>query len=520
MRFLVHQLLEKSFNERSERTAILQGGRCFTYADVQRLSLQFEQHFENLGLKKGDHIGLVSRVRFEVIACMIAALRRGLVYIPLNIHAPASWIEKVAEAANIRHFIVDPPFVDRIEQIHSEKPNVVTVLGNVFGYAQDISYVANLEKTVLPAVNNLADDLAYILYTSGSTGHPKGIMLTHRNAVTFIEWMCLEFKVNESDRILSRAPLQFDLSVFDIFSTFSSGGTLVIADLEKDHSAEDVVELMRAQEITIVYTVPSAYISFLTRGRLERGIPTLRTLLYAGEPFPTPYLRRVMECLPGTMVSNIYGPTETNIVTYYHMHAPPQGDEAVPIGKVVMDTEAYIVDENLKLVADGEVGEILIRGGTVFVGYFNDAELTSKRLIQSPFHKYPTLLCRTGDYGRRLADGNIAYHGRMDNMVKTRGYRVEIGEVEAAISAFQGVDEVAVVTQPHEKYGNTLHAFIAFSNDGQSGQNVDGLKQFVETKIPNYMVPFDFIAMDVLPKTATGKVDRVRLKEILQRKVS
>jgi amino acid adenylation domain-containing protein len=515
MKFLINHVIEENLKNSTDAIAIQQGKETYTYGDVQNLANKFVLHFQSLGLKKGDNIGLVSRVRFETIAAMIAALRCGVIYIPLNIHAPASWIENVVRVAQIKHLIVDPQFSAKVITAQMDKADFVTMLDENYKLGFNLNDIRNFEGNPRLNENILADDIAYILYTSGSTGNPKGIMLTHRNAVTFIEWMKIEFKVTTTDRIFSRAPLQFDLSVFDIFSTFSAGATLVIADLKKELSTDESVTLMRDEKITIVYTVPSAYISYLTKGGLERGIPSLRALLYAGEPFPTPYLRRVMQCLPETIVSNIYGPTETNIVTYFHLRVPPQSDEPIPIGKTVFDTEAYIVDENLNLVKDGTMGEILIRGGTVFVGYFNDAELTAKKLILSPFHKYPTYLCRTGDYGRRLADGNIAYHGRMDNMVKTRGYRVEIGEIESAISSYDGVDEVAVIAKHHEKYGNTLHAFISFS---KSSGNIDLLIEYIKTKIPSYMVPFEFVKLDVLPKTSTGKVDRVGLTETLKRK--
>jgi amino acid adenylation domain-containing protein len=416
-------------------------------------------------------------------------------------------VGRITEKAGITHVVCDEGLMNTAERL------------TAFGVTRTIP-VSRLPMPdagaplppLLPEAPLLADDLAWILFTSGSTGDPKGIMISHRAAWTFIDWMKTEFQVTDEDRVFSRAPLQFDLSVFDIYSTFMAGGTLVIADLAFENKPEAIVSLMREERITVVYTVPSAYIAWLTKGDLARDIPTLRWLLYAGEPFPTPYLRRVMQCLPTTSVSNIYGPTETNIVTYHHLHTPPLTDDPIPIGRPVHDTEAYIVDKGLREVPAGEMGEILIRGGTVFSGYFNNPKLTAERLVQSPFHSHPTLCCRTGDYGRLLPDGTIAYHGRMDNMVKTRGYRVELGEVESAIAALPLVGEVAVIPKAHEKYGNTLHAFIGTKGD-HTGED---MRAELSRRIPSYMVPYEFILTSELPKTATGKVDRVKLAQSLR----
>jgi len=201
-------------------------------------------------------------------------------------------------------------------------------------------------------------------------------------------------------------------------------------------------------------------------------------------------------------------------VTYHHLLSPPESVDSIPIGVPVDDTEIFIVDQDNKQIPDGEIGEILVRGGTVFAGYFNDQELTEKRLIQSPFHNYPTLCCKTGDYGRMLPNGEIAYHGRMDSMVKIKGYRVELGEVEQAISACSGVDEIAVIPVPHEKFGSVLVACVSTKDTNPSKENL--LAQLGQT-LPSYMIPFETLFFSVLPKTATGKIDRVGLKnQILQ----
>lgn len=528
MKYLIQHFIDQTFSTRPDNEAIRQGKQSFTYREIDQEAQAYCSHFieqnchKLAGAAKSEAkpVGILSRVRKEAITLMIGALRAGVVYVPLNTLAPAKWLGSVIERAGIEVLFYDSEFeatalalrdfgIKKLVCLDDKMPNKADgkILSSREILAQSFSHST--------CQNTLADDIAYILYTSGSTGSPKGIMITHRNAFTFIDWMQREFKLTEKDRVFNRAPLQFDLSVFDIFSTFAAGATLLIAPLDSSKEPTAVLNFMREEKASIIYTVPSTYIGWLSKGDLERGLPDLRLLLYAGEPFPLPYLRKLAQALPHTQISNIYGPTETNIVTYYHLYGPqdikPDWD-SVPIGKVVHDTEAFIVDEDLKPVAPGQIGEILIRGGTVFAGYFNDPERTRERLIQSPFHNYPTLCCRTGDLGRFLEDGNIVYHGRADSMVKTRGYRVEIGEVEAAISSIDGVDEIAVIAIPHEKYSNTLHAFIVSS---QNTLSKEMLEEELKEKLPSYMLPAEYILRRELPKTSTGKIDRVGLSQEL-----
>lgn len=493
-------IIAEALQHYSLNIAVEYGEKKYRYRDIEKLGEYYQRYFQLCGLKKGDHIGLLSDVTPFAIGAMLGALYAGIIYIPINIHAPATWVKHLVMTAELKQVLAQPRYLSALSQSSQAVP--ITLLEAPALAEQD-------EPPPLQKVANLSDNVAYILYTSGSTGNPKGIMLTHRNACSFIVWMQKEFAIHARDRIFSRAPLQFDLSVFDIFTTLLSGACLVIVPEGFDNSPFNVVNFMREKTVTVVYTVPSAYIRWFIKGKLARGMPSLRTLLYAGEPFSPVWLRRVMDCLPAAAVANIYGPTETNIVTCQHVTQPSTNATSIPIGVPVTDTEIHIVDEALRALPQGEMGEILVRGSTVFAGYFNAPSLTAEKLIQSPFHAYPTLAFRTGDYGYYNERGEIIYRGRIDNMVKTRGYRVEIGEVENAFAAIEAVEEVAIITLSHDKYGATLHACLSLAGGDAALPDV---QVSLAELLPDYMYPFDFTVLDVLPKTATGKIDRLRLK--------
>jgi acyl-coenzyme A synthetase/AMP-(fatty) acid ligase len=372
-------------------------------------------------------------------------------------------------------------------------------------------------------INQVCDDLVYVLHSSGSTGVPKGIMMTHRNARTFVDWMQKEFKLTNNDVVMSRSPFKFDLSVFDIFNTFKAGAKLVCYDwnFKRDESEkhESYVNLIESQKATVLYATPSTFISLMNRGNLKNKKLYLRTIMYAGEPFPVPQLRILKEILPNTKIANIYGPTETNIITYYWIDNIPEDLTSIPLGQEVDDTEIIIVSDDSKRICQPlECGELWCRGGTVTLGYLGMQEKTDECLVQSPFHSYPAKFWRTGDYGYRDQAGILYYKGRRDHIIKVKGFRIELGEIECALAQFKDIDEFCVVAVPDEKYGNRLYCF--YSSIENKIINQEELIKFLQEKIPSYMIPFKFFQQNVLPKTSSGKIDRIMLTESIKSKVT
>jgi acyl-coenzyme A synthetase/AMP-(fatty) acid ligase len=333
-------------------------------------------------------------------------------------------------------------------------------------------------------------------------------MITHGNAAGFVTWALDYFDLTDSDRIAVHAPLHFDLPVFDIYAGLARGACLFPVTDVVNRFPESLVQFLRNHNITVLYAVPSALTALLSRSTLLRvGLPTLRLLLYAGEEFHAAPLARFMAAAPGVKVFNLYGPIETNVATAYALQRPPEPDERVPIGRAISDTRVFVIDpDGSAIAAQGVEGEIAISGPTVSPGYLNHPELTARtRIVVKDVDKeWPAY--RTGDWGFWGDNGILHFVGRRDGMIKTRGFRVDLGDVEAALSAHTAVAEAAVVAVADPEYSNRLLAFVVPA----PGLSLDepALVAWCRDRLPAYMIPERIMIRDLLPKTSTGKIAR------------
>jgi amino acid adenylation domain-containing protein len=526
MPHLLWQYLHETARRHPSRPALAWKGECLSYRDLDEQSTRVANLLSRAGIGRGARVGLYVPKSPRAVVAILGILKSGAAYVPIDPSAPhrraAYILQNCAVAGLVSTSRKLAGFADCESDLHhvrtllltDEEPGRVVWPSPVETHAWDALAAQPSEGPL--AEPGIETDPAYILYTSGSTGNPKGVILSHRNALAFVEWGGDTFGVSHEDRLSSHAPFHFDLSVFDLYVAFRAGACMVIVP---DAIAPFPMELARwidTERISVWYSVPSALTRLLLHGDMDRfGYQSLRTVLFAGEVFPVKYLRALMRRLPRTEFFNLYGPTETNVCTYYKVpDLPEDQSEDIPIGTACANTEVFAVDETDRVVGAGELGELLVRGPTVMMGYWSLPDRTNQVLIRNPLQPaYHEFVYRTGDSVKLRQDGQYLYVGRKDNMVKSRGYRIELGEIEQTLYLHDRVKEAVVLALPDDEIGARLKAVVVLHN-GHAATRGE-LQAFCATRLPKYMVPEDVEFRDELPRTSTGKADRVALKREL-----
>lgn len=494
------------------RTALEQGDRRLTYADAAARVGGAARLLQDR-LQPGARIALHLSKSPEAILMMLASLRAGLTYVPIDPAAPPERTRFILRDSGATALVVD----SRTAQ--SWSPEVVAGLplvagpdGSWAGCAELVALEQLLSPTACPAPGRATggQDPAYLLYTSGSTGTPKGVVITHANAEAFVDWATGHARLAPGDRVAVHAPLHFDLPVFDVYAGLGSGATVCPVDERTVLFPQALLRFLQERRISVLYAVPSALIALLHRSTLAAdGLPALRLLLYAGEEFHPKPLRQLMGALPGTEVHNLYGPIETNVVTALRVGPEHLQLARIPIGQAVAGARVFLVDGGELVTQADRPGELVVSGPSVTPGYLNRPDLTAQaRLVIQ--HEGRRWDChRTGDYASWGDDGTLHFLGRRDGMVKTRGYRVELGEVEAALVRHPQVREAAVVAVAHPEHSALLHGF-AVVDDTHPVTGADLVRWCTRT-LPAYMAPQSVTVAVDFPRTSTGKLARREL---------
>jgi amino acid adenylation domain-containing protein len=520
MAYLLQQLLMRSAALYPEKAAVWARGRSLTYRELEERSNQLAHLLRERGVKKGDRVGLFFPKCVESLVCMFGVLKAGGVYVPLDPLAPPDRIGYIIGNCGIRVLLTNREKRNLLDHTVLESLDfcVMTDQSGANGSGKTVvpwALLAEHPETSAPAVTLTETDLAYILYTSGSTGRPKGVLLSHQNALTFVEWCAGEFKLKSEDRLSNHAPLHFDLSVFDVYNSIEAGATVYLVTEDLAPFPTTLAKFIEDQAITVWYSVPSALTLLLLHGKLDPGkISKLHTILFAGEVFPMKYLRQWTDLLPRVDFYNLYGPTETNVCTYHKVDRKSLTTmEKLPIGIACENTEVFAVDDKDQVVTQpGETGELYVRGPSVTYGYWGDQEKTRQMVVPNRFQShFEEKVYRTGDLVSLGEDGSYQFLGRRDSMIKSRGYRIELGEIESALLSHPGVREAAAVAIPDEILGNRIKAVIA-AHTAQDLKAAE-LQNYCAARIPKYMIPEHIEFRESLPKTSTGKIDRVRLAE-------
>lgn len=517
MAYILQELLARSASRYPDKMAVWAHGRSLSYRELEEQSNQLAYLLRHCGLKKGDRVGLFFPKCVESLVCMLGALKAGAVYVPLDPQAPPERIGYIVGNCGIRVLFTTAEKRKTLNQTTLQALQITVLTdGSRSLNGADVlpwSVLSQCPSAQPPQATLTETDLAYILYTSGSTGRPKGVMLSHQNALTFVEWCAAKFQVGSEDQLSNHAPLHFDLSVFDVYNTLAAGATLHLVTEDIALFPTTLASFIERHNISIWYSVPSALILLLLHGNLQaEKLPRLRTVLFAGEVFPMKYLRQLANLLPRVDLYNLYGPTETNVCTYYKVDRERlEEQEKLPIGVACENTEVFAVNDKDEIAENpGESGELYVRGPAVTYGYWADVEKTKKMVVPNRFQpNFEEKVYRTGDLVQLGSDGNYYFLGRRDSMIKSRGYRIELGEIESTLLSHPSVREAAAVAVPDDIVGNRIKAVVA-CRDGDSLKPSD-LQQHCAGRIPKYMIPELIEFCDSLPKTSTGKIDRVQL---------
>jgi amino acid adenylation domain-containing protein len=530
MAYLLQHLLRDSAARAPQRPAVSVGERSLSYAELDTLSSQVARALLAQGVVPGDRVGILAPKSAAAVVALFGVLKTGACYIPLDPKSPAPRLAAIMNDSGVAVLLADQASTAAAAALSASVPRLRTVItaGPHWGRAaagetapastgpELISWEAVLAQPPGDAASGdgpgIETDLAYILYTSGSTGTPKGVMISHRASLTFVDWAADCTGLGPDDRVASPAPLNFDLSVFDIFATAKTAACLALVPEGTAIFPTRLAQWLARMRISAWYSVPSVLTMLATYGNLGAvDLSALRTVIFAGEVFPAKHLNALMAALPGARYLNWYGPTETNVCTWYEVPPGAELDAPVPIGKGCANTEVFAVAaDGSRVTKPGEEGELYARGSGLMSGYWGDADKTRQALVRNPFQAaYDEPAYRTGDLVTPDAQGNWVFLGRRDGMVKTRGYRVELGEVEAALYAHPAVREAVVLAVPDEMLGSRLRAVISADGDLTREEMVDHCRQ----RLPAYMVPDIVEFRDVLPRNSNGKVDRVQLAQ-------
>jgi len=494
--------------ESQNDAAILFGDKgMITFNELNCLSNQIARYLQDKNISKNDVVGIFHTKSKESYALMIACLKIGAIYVNLDNNSPFERLRKIIDQCKPVLLTYDEIATTKL--IEDSEISQLDILSESF-----LSSLKTFPDSNLDITSSIcSDNPAYIMFTSGSTGFPKGAIMTHQNLINFIHWSKEVYLIDKRDILSNVNPMYFDNSVFDFYASLFNGAAMAPVDSETVRDPAKLVSYIDKIKATIWFSVPSLLVFLITMKALNRDVfKKIRVISFGGEGFPKTKLKYLFDLFSDRIrIVNVYGPTEcTCICSAYEINAADFNDmkNLAPLGRLAPNFDYLILDENNNSV---ESGELVLGGPQVGLGYYNDPERTKNSFIQHPHHNsYSEFLYKTGDLVREDKNGTIHILGRADNQIKYMGYRIELEEIEAGFNSLSYINESGVVYEKFDEGLGQLKAFVTL----KSKMPVESIRKDIKNILPAYMVPRIITVLDSMPKNQNGKIDRLLLKTL------
>ncbi|MEK3902760.1 amino acid adenylation domain-containing protein [Paenibacillus sp. FSL R7-0179] len=513
-------LFEATVAKAPDRIAVIYDEEQLTYGELNARINQAARRLQKFGVKPDQIVPIMLERSIEMTVTLFAIMKAGGAYLPLDPALPDDRIRYMLQDSSAKIVLTQKRFEEKLHQILSMDGNENDGISYGEKYGIEMLIVDDAEMyqgqdSNFPLIAR-PEHLAYVLYTSGTTGNPKGVMIEHRSISNFLNWMQKHFPTEESDVILQKAPISFDVSVREQFCWAIQGAKVVFLVPGGEREPEEIVQAVSKHGVTSIHFVPSMLSVFLDHVETKPSIiadmlVSLKQVFVGGEALNEQLLERFNSFLSRdgrTKISNMYGPTETTIDASYFDCASGHSSHNIPIGRPVDNTQMYVMNEQGDLQPIGVPGEICIAGVQLARGYLNREDLTKERFVPVPFHPQARMY-RTGDLGRWMPDGNIEYLGRMDHQLKIRGFRVELEEIETALRSFPVVKEAVVMDREDSQGWKYLCAYLTLHED--TTLTIAEIRNYLVVKLPDYMIPARFMLLERMPLSSNGKVNRREL---------